>query len=129
MLLSLDTSKASGPDNISARMLKSTSSSISTSITILFNMSISYGDIPEEWKTSTVIPIPNKGGGNCPSHYRPISLLCVLSKLLEKHIYKIILQQLNYPLSSHQWGFFTKKINSNCTLGYFPQLVSITECW
>ena len=65
----------------------------------------------------SVVPIPKKGGGNCQSHCRPISLFCVLSKLLEKHIYKIILQQLNYPLSSHQWGFLPKRSTVTALLG------------
>ncbi|MCG8623042.1 MAG: hypothetical protein MJE68_13735, partial [Proteobacteria bacterium] len=41
LLSSLDTTKASGPDELSARMLKSTVTSITTSVTKLYNLSIS----------------------------------------------------------------------------------------
>ena len=58
MLLTLDTTKASGPDGISATMLKATAHSIAKSVTLLFNKSIELGEIPQEWKVSAVNPIP-----------------------------------------------------------------------
>ena len=48
MLLTLDTSKSSGPDGISAAMLKSTATSIAKGITALFNKSIKCGQLPKE---------------------------------------------------------------------------------
>ena len=53
----LDPSKANGPDGISAQMLKGTAHRIVSSLTKLFNISISQGCFPECWKTS-VVPIP-----------------------------------------------------------------------
>ena len=53
------------------------------------------------------MPIP-KGNNTCqPSNYRPISLLSVLSKLLERHPYKHILKHMEstMPLALQQWGF------------------------
>ena len=107
MLLSLDTSKASGPDNVSARILKSTAVFIAGSVTALFNMSIEACEIPDEWKTSSIVQIPKGKCGKTTSNFRPISLLCILSKLLEKHISEIILQQLQgqHTINQHQWGF------------------------
>ena len=42
-----------------------------------------------------------------PNNYRPVSLLPIISKVLERHIYKVLLEhlQLNHPLSAFQWGF------------------------
>ena len=42
-----------------------------------------------------------------PANYRPISLLSILSKLLEKHIQNCILKHLDEhsPISDNQWGF------------------------
>ena len=124
LLLTLNTSKASGPDNISARMLKSTAVSIANSVTTLFNMSIKAGVIPNDWKVSSVVSIPKGKGGNLPSNFRPISLLCILSKLLEKHIHQIILKQLDHlhPLNSHQWGFRPQR-STVCAL------LSVTHNW
>ena len=58
LLRALDTSKANGPDNISAKMLKSTAVSIAPVLTKLLNLSITTGKLPSAWKTSSVVPIP-----------------------------------------------------------------------
>ena len=107
LLLSLDTTKANGPDGISALMLKATAPSIAKGVTILFNMSIKLGKVPTEWKTSAIVSIPKGGDSNQPSNYRPISLLSILSKLLERHMYKHLLKHIEttMPLALQQWGF------------------------
>ena len=88
LLLTIDTSKASGPDGISGTMLKNTAHTISPLVTRLFNLSIKTGKVPHQWKISSVVPIP-KASPNTdnPRTYRPISLLPVISKLLERHIH------------------------------------------
>ena len=65
-------SKANGPDEISAAMLEATAPSIAIGVMILFNKSIQLGEVPKEWKTSSIVPIP-KGNDTCqPRYYRPI---------------------------------------------------------
>ena len=100
----LDVSKSSGPDGISAKMLKYTAVSITPSITQLFNLSIRSSRVPRDWKLSSVVPIPKSGRSHSPDNYRPISLLSVLSKMLEKHIHALIYSHLNqyHPLSDSQ---------------------------
>ena len=106
LLTRLDVSKLSGPDGISAKILKHTAIGIAPSVTQLFNFSIKNGRVPRDWKLSTVVPITKSGRSHSPNNYRPISLLSVLSKVLEKHIHTLInhLKQ-HYPLSDCQWGF------------------------
>ena len=76
-------------------------------------MSIRTGKFkfPTAWKTSSVIPIPKGNNHTCVSNYRPISLLPILSKLLERHIYGLIFNHLNlcHPIALQQWGFQPKK--------------------
>ena len=93
LLVSLDVSKSSGPDGISARMLKYTATSIAPSVTKLFNQSIVQSRIPVRWKRS-IVPIPKSSDTSVPTNYRLISLLPLLSKLLERHIYEIILHHV-----------------------------------
>ena len=111
LLLVLDTSKANGPDNISAKMLKSTAVSIAPVFTKFFNLSITTGKLPSAWKTSSVVPIPKTENKSDAKNYRPISLLSVTSKILERHIHGKILMHLQsaYPLSANQWGFCSGK--------------------
>ena len=106
-LVSLDVTKSSGPDEISAYMLKHTAASISSSITTLFNKSLSFGCVPTEWKLARVTPVPKVSKPTSPDHFRPISLLSILSKILEKHVCSLVRDHLasNSLLSDHQWGF------------------------
>ena len=89
LIKGLDVSKANGPDRISARMLKGTCESIAPSLTNLFNLSIAKGHFPKLWKEARVVPIPKSTTKHSPSGYRPISLLSILSKLLEKHFHSL----------------------------------------
>ena len=82
LLCTLDTTKANGHDDISAKMLKETTMSITPAVTKLFNISIRLGKLPDEWKIARVIPIPKLGNHSDPGNYRPMSLLSILSKLL-----------------------------------------------
>ena len=124
MLQKLDTGKANGPDAISARMLKHTASAIAPSVTELFNLSIRTGQLPKDWKVSYVVPIPKRPGAKSPSDFRPISLLSVLSKVLERHFHMLISDHLSeqYPLSNCQWGFQPNK-------SALSALISTTHDW
>ena len=108
LIMKLDCSKSTGPDGISARMLRETALSITQPLTSLFNMLIQRLSFPSLWKFANVVPIPkNSTCKSSPSNYRPISLLPVISKLFEKHIYSVLLDHFQHhcPISQHQWGF------------------------
>ena len=111
MIISLDTSKANGSNGISARMLKGMAHSITPVLTHLFNMSIEFGIFSDKWKLSSVVPIPKGSDHSNPSNYRPISLLSVISKMLERHVYCLIAEYLSsdHPLANTQWGFQSGK--------------------
>ena len=112
MLKSLDVTKSSEPDGIFARMLKAVADEIAPSVTSLFNILIKCNRPPREWKQSQVVPFPKlKPKNPTTSDFRPISLLSVLSKLLEKHIFQLISDYLsrNSALSNSQWGFHSNK--------------------
>ena len=75
-------------------MLKETALSITPAVTQLFNVSIQLWEIPEEWKSARVTPIPKSRDHPTPENYPPISLLSVLSKLLEMHIRNLLVVHL-----------------------------------
>ena len=88
LISQLPTHTSTGPDGISSKMLKATSYSISVPLCKLFNLSLSSGVFPMDWKTSLVIPIPKQSSPNpSPSNYCPFSLLSLVSKLLERHVF------------------------------------------
>ena len=104
----LGTNKASGPDVIAAKMLKYTASVIAPSLKLSFNYSVMNGVVPDEWN---IVPIPKSSNRAQASNYRPISVLSILSKILEKHFYNLIFThvELFCPLSPNQWGFLPGK--------------------
>ena len=99
-------------------MLKSTSYSIAPAITKLFNMSIASGKLPTDLKPSLVVPIPKKGDHSDPSNYCPISLLPVLSKVLERHMSNLLYDHLleHAPISTKQWGFLPGRSTTDAVL-------------
>lgn len=128
LLYSLDVTKANAPDGISANMLKNTAHSIVSGVTIIFNLSLKNGELPTEWKVSAVNPIPKGTSKTKVTNYQPISLLSILSKLLEKHIHKLLLEHMECvsPLASQQWGFRSRRstvlalIDATCVTGLRP---------
>ena len=80
----LDINKATGSDGIPIRLLKETASQIAPSLTMLLNKSLRLGIFPEEWKLTNIVPIFKKGKRDFVENYRPISLLPVISKVLER---------------------------------------------
>ena len=85
-LTSLDVTKSVGSDGISGKMLKMTAISIAPQLTTLFNISISTGRCPSDWKVGRIVPIPKGKQNNKLTNYRPISVLPIVSKLIERHI-------------------------------------------
>ena len=64
-------------------MITSTACSITSAVTALFNQTIRQGKIPNDWKTARITPIPKVSDCTQVENYGPISILSILSKLLE----------------------------------------------
>ena len=94
----LDINKATGSDEIPMRLLKETANQIAPSLTMLFNKSLRLGIFPEEWKLANIVPIFKKGKRDFVENYRPIFLLPVISKVLERCV--LAGQRATYPTSS-----------------------------
>ena len=105
----LKNKKSSGPDNISTFILKQCSDILTSPLLHIFNSSLSEGEFPNQLKVAKVVPIFKNGDAMLVSNYRPISLLNVLSKILERLVYKRVLDFLNKNdiLYKYQFGFRT----------------------
>ena len=99
-------------------MLKSVVHSIAPSVTRLLNQSIQSGCFPVLWKVSNIVPIPKTGDKSNPSNYRPISLLSILSKILEKHVARLLTSQIKDKslISDSQWGFLSGRSTTSALL-------------
>ena len=128
----LPSKTASGPDGISSWMLKSTSSSIASPLCHIFNLSISSGLVPLDWKSSFVVPIPKSAPtSSSPSNYRPISLLSLVSKLLEKHIHTLLYDFCisNNLISPFQFGFLPYRSTISALLYSTHTIFSLLETY
>ena len=103
----LDSKKANGFDSISAAMLKACPDEVSIPLFLIFKKCLESGSFPSAWKHANVQPVHKKNCRQDKSNYRPISLLCICSKIYEKIVfdamYKFLLE--NNLLSPNQSGF------------------------
>ena len=99
--------KSSGADNIGPHLIKDNKFILCEPLTYIFNLSLIKGIVPDQLKIAKVIPIFKKGETDIASNYRPISLLSIFNKLLEKLVYKrLYIFLLNQKvLYKHQFGF------------------------
>ena len=98
---------SSGWDSISSSVVKSTSEGIITPLTHVFNLSVIKGVFPSELKIARVVPIFKSGDPLLFSNYRPVSILPLFSKILERLMYSRLLAFVNENrlLYSYQFGF------------------------
>ena len=99
-------------------MLKSTATAITPAVTRLFNKSLTLGTVPRDWKIARVTLIPKSSDKTLPSNYRRVSLLSILSKLLERHLQQYL---LNYfedcnATSNHQWGLLKGRLTTGALI-------------
>ena len=84
-----------GTDEVPSSILKTTPDNVLFALTHVFNLSLINGDFISGFKTAKVVPIPKKGNVTYVSNYSPISLLCSMSKILEKLVYNRVISFLN----------------------------------
>ncbi len=98
-------------DGLSTKLVKQIIYEISTPLAHIFSLSIEKGIFPKRLKTARVIPIFKSGMIELTDNYRPISLLSILSKTLEKVVAIQLVNHLdrNNLLYKHQYGFQKNK--------------------
>ena len=114
--LSLNVSKATGLDGLSARFLKDGANQISSAIAHIINLSLYSGRIPDDMKTARVVPLYKKNSKSEPENYRPVSILTVMSKILEKNVHKQLENYLRSEilLYDYQSGFRNSYSTDSC---------------
>ena len=103
----LDENKFSGPSSIPVNLLKIAVPVIITPLCKLINHSFDSGVFPDALKISKVIPIYKAGSSQDINYYRPILLLSVFSKIMEKTIHVRLCNFLEHhkAIFSSQFGF------------------------
>ena len=115
-LMELKSTTAKGHDEIPAFVLKKVAAAITPNISLLINSCIVQGKVPLEWKKANIAAIwKNKGSKKDPSNYRPISVLLVLARVMEKLVAKQLTNycDLKHIIPKEQFGFRAK---SSCEI-------------
>ena len=99
-------------------LLKDAFRVLSVELTHIINESIRTATFPDSWAVGSVTPIPKEGDSLDPGNWRPITVLPLTSKLLERAVHYQIISHLNTNgyLSTHQHGFRAGKSTSTATL-------------
>ena len=106
-------------------VLRETAPVIASSLTHIYNLSLTTATFPSDWKRAIVCPIfKNRGEKSDPSNYRPISLLPAVGKVFDKLQSHSLCQFLmkNGLISDQQFGF----LPGRSTL---TQFLSVTDEW
>ena len=112
ILHNLNFYKACGPDNLPSHVLKKCATVLAPSLAHLFTRSFNSGCIPAQWKQGNVVPVHEKGDKSQVCNYRPISLLCIESEVMEKCLYSNIIDSIKPLIHPLQHGFMNGK---SCT--------------
>ena len=98
------------PLNMDNRLLKLSSSLIAPQLAHIFNLSISDGDVPLDWKSARITPIyKGKGDHREKGNYRPISIIPTVAKIIESFIKSQLFQFLEHHhlLSPTQFAYIS----------------------
>lgn len=126
IVMSLKNSKSVGYDGIDTNTIKSCAKYICEPLSHIINLSFEEGHFPEKLKYSIVKPLHKKGDTCDLNNYRPITLIPIFSKIIEK---AMNVRMLNFfcehnILQKEQFGF---RKNSSTTLATFNLVKVISE--
>ena len=118
-------------DGLTARLIKASSESIIPPLLHIFNLSLSSGVFPSMWKVARVTPLYKDGCRSDKNNYRPISVLPVLSKLLERLVHdRLYTYVTNANILNDRQSEFGKKHPTRACLLEFPNVIygNIENC-
>ena len=93
---------------------------------MLFNISLREDNIPSEWKLAYIVPLHKKNDKTYVENYCPISLLGIVSKVMERCVLNNIKEQVSGLTSAGQHGFRSGK---SCITNLLESLDSIGLLW
>ena len=125
MLTKLNIHKATGPDGLSARVLKECSSEIAPVLAYIFNESLAQGAVPDDWRLANVTPVFKKGEKYDAANYRSLSLTCICCKTLEHILVSNINKHLAFEsiLADCQHGFRSQRSCETQLVQFYHDIV------
>jgi hypothetical protein len=118
--------KPIGPDKLPTIVLKECAESLAPSITAIVNFSLREGLQLTDWKKANVPPIYKKGKKGLVEHYRPVSLLPVISKVQERCVASRIVPHVKKFCIPFSMGF---KKESRVLLSFWKYFMKLAIPW
>ena len=107
LLRHLKPHKSPGPDELHPQLLSELADVIAKPLEYVFRNSLNSGKVPRLWKTANITAVHKKGPRDDVKNYRPISLTCICSKIMETLIRNQVMEHIvrNNILGNQQHGF------------------------
>ena len=123
--------EAAGFDDLSSNIIIDAYDSLKNILFHVFKVSIKQGIFPHSLKIAKVTPIFKSGAKDNVSNYRPISILPVFSKVLERIMYKAVYNHLDSKglLYEKQFGFQRNHSTEHAILQLTRDITSSFEKW
>ena len=120
----LKNGKAPGPDKIPTMLIKDAADLICKLLPMDFNSSLRKGIFPDVWKLARVTPILKSGSKSDANNYRPISVISVFSRILERIFHEQVYEYLkaNKVLTMSRSAF--RKLSATIT-----SLIDSVDYW
>ena len=130
LVQNINPNKATGSDGISGQMLLLCGASVSLPLQIIFRNILYTSIYPDMWKLANVTPIFKKGDKQLIKNYRPISLLPICGKILEKLIFNELYSYLNTNnlITKKQSGFRPGDSTTNQLLYLIDEIHQAFDC-
>ena len=120
----LKLSKSSGLDNIDSYIVKLAKYELTPAITHIINTAITQGKFPSLWKCAKVVPLLKKDDPTDPKNYRPVALLSVVSKIMERVVFNQIVSFLETNNILHPCHHGFRAQHNTCTA-----LLQMQDLW
>ena len=125
----LKPNSAPGPDKLWPCVLQKLADVLPQPLAIVFTRCLGEETVPPDWKLANVTPIFKKGSKGCAGNYRPVSLTCVLCKVMESILRDEIVTHLhkNNLIRATQHGFMAGRSCLTNLLEYLEDLTKLVD--
>ena len=120
---------APGPDKVWSKVLHDMADLLAGPLTIIYNRLMQEGDVPGIWRWANVCPVFKKGAKGDPANYRPVSLTCVVGKVMESLIRDRMVEHLDMHnlIRQSQHGFMSGRSTATNMLVYMEALTKLLD--
>ena len=120
---------APGPDKVWSKVLHDMADLLAGPLTIIYNKLMEEGNVPDIWRLANVCPVFKKGAKGDPANYRPVSLTCVVGKVMESLIRDTMVEHLEKHnlIRDSQHGFMSGRSTATNMLVYMEALTNLLD--